>query len=147
MGQKVIANEETEEDPIVNHILKVIRTRRRKVWDLELLFNPLSDSRDPDENIVSLRVNRRLFIVHPGGQPFTVDELMTTLATEGTRLWLSIDKLFTDNCKIRLVRRQPEHDQICIRPPDTMVSVGIVRWGVPLLSDVIDDLVFPFARD
>ena len=93
-----------------------------------------------------IEISKHLFVKNRnnmfGTLAFTVDHFMATLATKGARFWFSINEFFSHDREIWFVSCQTEHDQIRIRPPNTMVRVWIVGWSVTLLSNVIDNFMF-----
>lgn len=62
-----------------------------------------------------------------------------------TRLLALDHVLFTDDCEVRLMGQQTEHDQICIGAIETMPCVWVVIGVSAQLSDVIKHLVLTFS--
>ena len=45
--------------------------------------------------------------------------------------------LFTYDGEMRLMREEAEHDQVCIRPVETVSSVGIIAFTVAQLANKV----------
>ena len=72
---------------------------------------------------------------------------LTDLCADLARLGLVGLELLPDDGEIRLVRGQPQHDEIGVSAAEDVLGVGVVIGLGPLLADVVHDLVLSLAGD
>lgn len=123
--QEVVADEEAEEDEVVDDSLQVEAHphlgREGPVLEKEVLAQ--------NRNMYQLQVRRTRY----------VDALHSSL------LRLLDDVLFSDDQEVRLVRDQRKHDQVCVRAVEAVSRVGIVAWLLLEVSNEVHHFVLAFA--
>ena len=106
--QEIVTNEEAEEDKIVNDSLQIETELQLAIQLLVLQHHVFSQQR---------YVNQLEII-----------RMAKLDALDATRCLIALDNvLFANDCEVRLVRQQAEHDQVSVRTVEAMPRVRIVR--------------------
>mmetsp|Transcript_20315 Transcript_20315/g.60840 ORF Transcript_20315/g.60840 Transcript_20315/m.60840 type:complete len:324 (+) Transcript_20315:1137-2108(+) len=145
MRKEVIAHEEAHENEVVHDPLEVIRQGRGHPFlqlpKLQHEVLPQDGDRQDLEGLLNAHLLDLL-----GLACALRGDVARAAAQRAFLLRLGDDDL-ADDGKVRLVRRQTQHDQVGVGPVQAMPHVGIVLGLSPLQPDERHDLVFPLARD
>ena len=124
--QEIIADEEAEEDEVVDDSLYVKSEPQLAVQLLVLQHHVLSQQRDVNQLEVICAAE--------------LDAL------DAARCLVALDDvLLANDREVRLVRQQAEHDQVSVRAVEAMPRVRVVSRPLSQLSDIVEHLVFSFA--
>jgi hypothetical protein len=111
MGEEIIADEEYEEDPVINSLFEV--EREVSLGHIELDFEIFTEDGDIEENKWFFRVGFLFYFYDVGSS--TLCCIVTFLPAFAARGRVSIGKdILTKNPKIWFMCRYPEHNKISI---------------------------------
>lgn len=134
MRQEIVADEEAEENEVINDALEVKRKWQRHVLELEVEI--LTQHRQLDElELDFLRGTFRFLRLQHWGRS-------TAMVSIGR---LALRHSLSQDIEVRIVRCQAQHDQISIGTMDTVRRVRIVVVLGALRSNKVEDLVLAFA--
>jgi hypothetical protein len=142
MRQEIVTDEEAQEDEVVDDLLEV--ELERDVDVLEFKVQVLSDHRD--FNVLELDECASLPSI------WIIDNVGSTLMSVVTLLFALLAlfvflllQRFSENVKVRFMRAESQHDQICISTVDAVGGVGVVAFLSSLRSDEVKDFVLTFS--
>mmetsp|Transcript_36973 Transcript_36973/g.72709 ORF Transcript_36973/g.72709 Transcript_36973/m.72709 type:complete len:240 (-) Transcript_36973:660-1379(-) len=141
--EKIVPHEEAHEHKIVDHSLEVILERERLDEFLRVEFDSqiFPQHGDPQQ---AHRFDLQASSIFRSCRREALFDSPLLVCQFSLCFVLGVDHDFPDNIKMRLMRCQPQHDQVRISPVETVPHVRVVVRRRPLGPNEVHDLVFSF---